>query len=741
MRQYSSSLYQAERLAWTAPAYLLNQVAPPLAANYILKASYFAATVVFLFGALRQICGLRTAAFVSALASLYSFVAHSLGANYVDGAANTYFLIAVYAANRAALGEGSGMRSAFTAGVACVAILLTHFSLVLVLPLFAGYALLMRAQVEQRKTIAYSVGVVSFFLIGAATAWMAAAAAYMYWGIPVRPLQQSLDFVSGANPNSFAMPDSAAWILLSYWLLLPLTVVGWILPRVAAACGAGWRAALRVPPAYWLLLSVCGLWTAMTVMYFLNVPWMMLPFYASYLIPATFLALGPALRPIVERLSARSYWRLLGLLFFGAFAGYRLNDPRFAAEAALAAAVCLLLATLLRAANRINEDRRAVAVLTLLCWHLSPLTSQQRTIPFKLETDAGTGDGADLSCAGTGVPMAQSRPEAFKGPSTLPRSFCLSGKHYYFWYNGDDALGMFFRSVTSMFYAWSTRDLLDERFQGIRDETINSLLPQPGNRVRDLLVLTRSADVRVEGSPLHLQWTERLSAAGTPFYAHYFVVDMVRAAGFEATPRRIELASRFPCDLETRAAALWFDHPLNTARTSADSQGLRDLFEAGTQSPIQCLSAYARLTERLGAAEQRSRYVPAAASCEPELTIAEAYFSDAFDAALRGQTAGLLATARAAQSEKQIESCRLAVADIRRAYFEVIYGATDSPDADSRLRLASVGIDFEPSPRRLRLARGFPCSVEGAAAARWYDRPSGTGRTPVERQPEAQQVT
>ena len=105
MRQYSSSDTQAERLAWTVPAYLVNQVAPPLAANYILKGAYFAATVVFLFGALRQICGLRTAVFVSALASLYSFVAHSLGANVADGAANTYFLIAVYAANRAALGR------------------------------------------------------------------------------------------------------------------------------------------------------------------------------------------------------------------------------------------------------------------------------------------------------------------------------------------------------------------------------------------------------------------------------------------------------------------------------------------------------------------------------------------------------------------------------------------------------------------------------------------------------------
>ena len=106
LRQYSTSLYQAERLSWILPGYLLNQVAPPLAANYLLKGAYFAATVCVLFGALRQTCELRTAAFVSALASLYSFVAHSLGANYVDGAANLYFLIAVYAASRARPSKG-----------------------------------------------------------------------------------------------------------------------------------------------------------------------------------------------------------------------------------------------------------------------------------------------------------------------------------------------------------------------------------------------------------------------------------------------------------------------------------------------------------------------------------------------------------------------------------------------------------------------------------------------------------
>ena len=325
----------------------------------------------------------------------------------------------------------------------------------------------------------------------------------------------------------------------------------------------------------------------MTVMRPLNVPWLMLPFYATYLIPATFLALGPALRPIVERLSARSYWRLLGLLFFGAFAGYRLNDPRFAAEAALAATACLLLATLLRAANRISEDRRAVAVLTLLV--LALVTLDFATADYTVQFRNGYKYTPMAQVYHAPAPESQwpvSRGDAFEGAVNAAKALAprLSGRHYYFWYNGDDALGMFFRSVGSMFYAWSTRDLLNERFQGIDDESIHSLLPQRGGRVRDLLVLTRSADVRVEGSPLHLQWTERLSAAGTPFYAHYFVVDMV--APPVSRPPRGDSAWRpvFPAAWSVLARHCGTTRGNQTTRNSADYDALMELFSAGSRA-------------------------------------------------------------------------------------------------------------------------------------------------------------
>ena len=188
---------------------------------------------------------------------------------------------------------------------------------------------------------------------------------------------------------------------------------------------------------------------------------------------------------------------------------------------------------------------------------------------------------------------------------------------------------------------------------------------------------------------------------------------------FEPTPPRIRLASRFPCSLEVAAAGRWWDGGKNS--TSGDGKALEDLFRGAQQGTIACLSAYKRLTQRLGAAEQRSAYLPAAATCESELAIAEAYVSKVFDDPLRQATRPALEMARTAQQERQTELCRVAAGEIRRAYFEAIFDVNDVPAATSRQRLAAVGVDFEPTPPRIRLASRFPCSLEVAAAGRWWD--------------------
>jgi hypothetical protein len=180
------------------------------------------------------------------------------------------------------------------------------------------------------------------------------------------------------------------------------------------------------------------------------------------------------------------------------------------------------------------------------------------------------------------------------------------------------------------------------------------------------------------------------------------------------------LIRQFPCKLETGAAALWYDRAIQVTRSSADLDALRELFSAN--GPVQCLAAYRTLTDRLATAEKGDPFVPSTTTCDAELALAEVYVFKVFDDPLRQATRPTLETARAAQQERQIELCRVAVGEIRRAYFDAISGARDAPAAASRPRLAAVGVDFEPTPARVRLASRFPCSLESAAAARWWDR-------------------
>ena len=143
------------------------------------------------------------------------------------------------------------------------------------------------------------------------------------------------------------------------------------------------------------------------------------------------------------------------------------------------------------------------------------------------------------------------------------------------------------------------------------------------------------------------------------------------------TARRIRLASRFPCTLEfTFSAGVGYD---NAAHRGAHLRAFNDLLGAAKQGPIQCLSAFKRLTEQFATADGRDAYRPAGVTCEAELAVAEEYLA-VFDDALRRITVPNRGAALVAQRNRDADGCRRAVSGIRGAYFDAIYGAR--PDRD-----------------------------------------------------------
>jgi hypothetical protein len=519
------TLYQSERIAWTLPAYVFNRVAPLLIANYLVKGVFFLTTTFFLFGSVREITGsLRAAAFVSALAAFHSFLVHSLGTSYVDGPMNTYVLGTIYFSTRAFL-KTRRVGSAFLAGACVGCQLFTHLASLALLPSFAIYGLMTwtRAVARGRRLLlciaALGWGIVSV-LVGA-------MALYAHWGPNSLPLSQSVMFFFNSTNNSWIQPSNSAWLQHALWLLLPTAVMAWVVIAIVRSLSISWSAPLRLPAAFWLLFGVYFTWVAL---YFLNQPWLMLPYYSSCLIAPTFLALGPISARPVEALSANAYKRLLTALFVSSGLTYWLSGPRMVELAVIIALACVAAATSLRLRWR---------------WHAS------EAFPMLL---VGAAASINYATADFGMQLrngyAQTRMNVIYRPSDpdrdtkIPRAarfkaavaaadrldFHLSGyaaRPYFFWYDGDDDLGMFYRSMTSLLFAWSTSHLLGEDFHDFDHQNRHTLTEYTDGEMRDLVILTSRPHITLPDSRFTLQWTDREEVEGAEYFVHYLAFEPV----------------------------------------------------------------------------------------------------------------------------------------------------------------------------------------------------------------------
>jgi hypothetical protein len=524
-------LYHAERLAWTLPGYLASEVVSPLTANYIVKGAFFITSLLALFGTLRSACSVKTCAFVTALAGLYSYFVHAIGAQYADGAANAWFLLTLNSATHAARAERSTIRWAFLAGVCYLAVLQAHLVFLLIAPWFVAYVIATRLRSGRRDIEGFGAMAIGF-VAGLVIAYSCVDALYMLWGVPHRPLFTSMQVLYVHRENTLVWPTTLKWILVSYWLVLPTTVVAWIAIDYARALrSGGWRGVVRLPDYYWFLLAMYGFWVAA---YFARAPVIIVPFYVSYLIPLTFLALGPLIAPMVEQLSAKSYAYLLGSVFVVTATAYRASDPRYAGAVVMAAIGCLAAATAIGFAAWGPERRRPTAFITLLVVALCGIDFAAANYSTQLRNAYKYTEMAQYYREPRRDSLwTASRAAAFEGAIDAaerlrPR---LTGQWYYVWYDGEDPMGMFFRSLGSFFFAWQTNGVLNERFHGIDAKAVNALLSPPGQPTRGLLIFTRDADVSSSDHRLRHQWTEAFRTAGTPYYAHYFVVDQALIAG------------------------------------------------------------------------------------------------------------------------------------------------------------------------------------------------------------------
>ncbi len=518
-------LYQSERIGWTLPAYVVNRVATPLVANFIVKGLFFTTAVLFLFGSVKEITGsLRTAAFVSAVAAFHSFLLHSLGTSYVDGPMNTYLLGSLYFGTRAFSNRGP-RGSGFWAGAFFGAQLLTHLVALVLVPSFVVYWVLTWTRTIGRRP---SILRVALELSAGTVAVVAGAfALYGHWGAGTFPFHLSLIFMFSNTVNALVRPTSDVWLFHALWLLLPAAVLAWTVVAIAGrlARAPHWSTVLRLPPVYVLLVAVSACWTAL---YVLHEPWLMLPYYSSYLLPFTFVAFGRIVVTSVEVLSPTAYRRLMVAAFLLGGLSYRLSTSMNADAAVSVAVMSLAAATSLRLRPR-RHTSAAFPLLVVAAAALINCASADYT-PQLWNAFRATAMNAVYVPAMFPADSQIPRTKRFEAAIAAADRLALhlsgnSGRRYFFWYDGQDELGMFYRSVTSMMFAWSTSHLLGEDFHGFDERNQETLASYGDTAMADLVLLTRSPHIDAPDPRFTVRWTDSDKVGGIEYFTHYLTFE------------------------------------------------------------------------------------------------------------------------------------------------------------------------------------------------------------------------
>jgi hypothetical protein len=303
--------YYGSRLSWLLPGFVVHRFLNPVNASVVLHLSVYYVAVFSLYGTLRRTVGRRGALTASLLLGGYAYFLTATGWDYVDGAGVAYCLLALACITKAAAGASPRL-ACLAAGAAAAAMVHANLVCLALCPLLALYwwALLrIRAGSGAPPALADS----PLRPAASALGWSLAGAALLTvllcvinysicgtWLFFLPSLRFAMQSAASANPWAVS---AASWLPRATWLVLPLAV--FVAVTGALLSARRQRCPWTYPTAFGALFAVASLmWLALEST---GSPVLQLPYYASYLLPWLFLALGAALSPLLETLSAAGF--------------------------------------------------------------------------------------------------------------------------------------------------------------------------------------------------------------------------------------------------------------------------------------------------------------------------------------------------------------------------------------------------------------------------------------------------
>ena len=348
--------YYGSRLSWILPGCLAYSLFPPLVANYILHLGFYYLATLSLYFILKPSVGRRAAFLTSASMGCYSFFLLAIGWDYVDGAGITYFLLTVLMLSWAARKENQPIWMVL-AGIFFGALTYTNLVWLALSPSLITYYVLTPYPHRRQKTFisvaAFLVGILAITLLLGIVNY--AVGGKFFFFMP------SVNFAltSSGKPNPWRI-NWHQWLPSATWLVLPLVVlVGSTVTLALSKVRKSFEQADAVPLQAIFVVSCLS-------MIFLEVKGISVlqnPFYASYLIPSLFLAVGAPLKSLRAlsngRFAVAATFALI-LIIFSLIAGFWSSDQSIT--------LCLLFlaATLFSIASNFNQKKVGSVLATVL---------------------------------------------------------------------------------------------------------------------------------------------------------------------------------------------------------------------------------------------------------------------------------------------------------------------------------------------------------------------------------------
>jgi len=358
------NLYYGSRLPWILPGYVAYSWFQPKVANYVLHFAFYYLAIFSMYDLLRRAVGARSALIGALLFGGHGPFLWAIGWDYVDGAGCTYFLVAMAAVARATR-ERSRLWLVIC-GMSAACMCYTNLFLVVFLPFFPALYLFIRFRGWTFRSIGLAIEWLIWCGLGASVISVALGAINYridgnFWFYSPS-FRYALSVYKQANPwRTFGWE----WMMRAYWLVVPTATfvasLGWIgfaFFRRTLKCG-DYRS--------YFVLQFLAVAAGMLLWKTLGSTGLSLFFYASYMIPSMFLAIGSILSGTEDRWGAPYGWILALLTFVVLAMALRYSNAQFEQwlRAKLSLPVVMLLVALSLLSNVVFHRKWRLAAIAI----------------------------------------------------------------------------------------------------------------------------------------------------------------------------------------------------------------------------------------------------------------------------------------------------------------------------------------------------------------------------------------